>query len=326
MEAMAWSEEHRLGVDLMDEQHQELFRFAAECLGGESASRVVELFEELVGYAEFHFSSEEELMSACAYPHADVHAAEHMKLLRDGQAFKDRLKGEADVPMEEIADFLKHWLPGHVLGMDKVLAEFLKTGCPLGHVEQGDIPATQPDVAAPAQVNPMAEEFLAKWRRTQEVAEPSGPFKWSETLNIGNKQIDDQHKQLLNICNDLVHAVRNRADRGELTKIMSKLREYTIFHFNDEMALQEKSGYPYRGEHKQVHEQLKHAVMGFQGRLFHREEIEADKIIIFVKGWLVEHILRFDMAFGQYLRDGHKGGDPAAPRKKSPASGQPETK
>jgi hemerythrin-like metal-binding protein len=86
---------------------------------------------------------------------------------------------------------------------------------------------------------------------------------WSETLLIGKLEIDAEHKQLIRIANSLLRAMQEGRNKNDFAKILHELREYTVFHFNNEEEYMRSIGYPDLNKHIEEHNTLKKRVKGF---------------------------------------------------------------
>jgi hemerythrin len=79
-----WKEEYRVGVALIDQQHQKLFEIAnraynllADEWRIDKYDDIIVILEELRDYALFHFSVEEEHMKKIGYQRFLSHKVEH---------------------------------------------------------------------------------------------------------------------------------------------------------------------------------------------------------------------------------------------------------
>jgi hemerythrin len=153
-------------------------------------------------------------------------------------------------------------------------------------------------------------------------------IEWSDELCMGVKQIDDQHRELIRIANVLMKAVSLGRDERVLTNVIKRLREYTVFHFNSEESLMEDVRYPERGDHMNEHRRLKQNVKDYQRILYKKEAISPEEIFIFIRGWLLEHILTSDRELARFIHeqaaaDHSPGADKdAAPDETTTADGQ----
>lgn len=124
---------------------------------------------------------------------------------------------------------------------------------------------------------------------------------WSETLSIGKMEIDAEHKQLIRITNSLLRAMQEGRSKNDFAKILHELREYTVFHFNNEEEYMGSIGYPDLNKHIEEHNRLKKRVKDFQHCVFIGDKVECDALREMLKDWLVEHILSCDLLIKEYL-------------------------
>ncbi len=126
---------------------------------------------------------------------------------------------------------------------------------------------------------------------------------WSSKLETGVREIDDQHKQLIDIANRVVEAVQEKLGTLGVDEIIKELREYTVIHFSAEEELMAALHYPDHGPHHIEHERLKNQVKLWQRDLYQKEALTVGEVREFLRGWLIEHILRSDMAFKSWLQE-----------------------
>lgn len=126
-------------------------------------------------------------------------------------------------------------------------------------------------------------------------------IKWSRELSVDVKEIDDQHKKLINIVNTLLQAILSGHDKEILNDIFTKLREYTVYHFGCEEELMEDILYPKRAEQVQEHSQLKKDVKAFQRQIYLHEDPTTDEVLAFMKGWMLDHILTHDRELARFI-------------------------
>ena len=125
-----WDKRLEIGVEAMDRQHQELVRllnqvFAAVRAGGGPSDLEAPL-GALLTYTLRHFADEEALMERCHHPDLAPHRGVHRELAGAATALAQRCAaGDPEAPMETL-DFLKRWLVGHILGLDRAYAASFK--------------------------------------------------------------------------------------------------------------------------------------------------------------------------------------------------------
>lgn len=129
MALLEWSDEFSVGIELIDKQHQILFRainlLALAVQHNSSRDLMQEIFSTLRGYTDTHFAYEEELFDRFAYPETEAHKTQHRALLQRVIDLEQRWRaGEAEIG-PEVLKFLVDWLRTHILGTDKKYSKFL---------------------------------------------------------------------------------------------------------------------------------------------------------------------------------------------------------
>ena len=132
------------------------------------------------------------------------------------------------------------------------------------------------------------------------------PFiEWSDALIIGIKQIDDQHKGLVAIANEISEGFSSGWEQDARDKTLAKLVEHAVIHFATEESLMNVSSYPEEIAHKEHHQDLIKMIRLQVKKYQDSPEESGRELLFFVKRWLVEHILKDDKMMGEYfLRTG----------------------
>ena len=118
---------------------------------------------------------------------------------------------------------------------------------------------------------------------------------WQQSFDTGIKEIDNQHRQLLDYLNELGGAI-TFGDKKKTASVLDGLSDYTLSHFAFEEALMEEAEYKYSGPHKHVHQMLIKKVTGFDSKLKSGDEI-GEELYAFLRRWLINHIQRDDAAY-----------------------------
>lgn len=125
-------------------------------------------------------------------------------------------------------------------------------------------------------------------------------IEWHSGLSLGIEKIDDQHKNLIGLSNKLMDAAKHGVPKS-ITEAFHALREYTVYHFNDEEEYMKRIKYPKLQEHGQQHLVLKQQVKYYQEALYKKAEITEAEILDFLKKWLIDHIVYNDLDIKKYL-------------------------
>jgi hemerythrin len=126
-------------------------------------------------------------------------------------------------------------------------------------------------------------------------------FHWTVDFGIGIREVDEQHKALVDLLNRLHVAIRG--DDGSTTprRILDELADYTGSHFALEESLMRESNYPDLAAHKLIHEDLIGQIRGLQQKLDSDQTAITLELLHFLKVWLMRHINDADKRFGAYF-------------------------
>lgn len=131
MALLQWSSKFLTGIDLVDADHQALFRAINELhdhvSGGASADEVQATLDMLTNYVDSHFAREEALMERAGYPDIVEHMATHRRIQRQVQDYRTAFEENGEiVEMEAFLAFLGNWLKGHIAMSDVAYIPFVK--------------------------------------------------------------------------------------------------------------------------------------------------------------------------------------------------------
>ncbi len=124
---LAWSYRFATNIELVDTQHKKLFdllNVLSDCFDkeGPSEAMVDDAINQLVSYADKHFTEEEELMKEHRIDprHFDIHHLEHKSFMYDVERLRNYMS--IDEAAEELVSFITSWLTYHILSVDQVMA------------------------------------------------------------------------------------------------------------------------------------------------------------------------------------------------------------
>jgi len=123
-------------------------------------------------------------------------------------------------------------------------------------------------------------------------------FKWKDSYSTDIKEIDKQHKRLLEIGSELAQIVsaKDSLDHyDEIMKVLSELKKYTIYHFNYEEAMMEKYQYGDLDKHRREHQAFVTKIVEVESKDIdeNQKRVSMD-ILIFIADWIEKHILKTD--------------------------------
>ncbi|MBA2848788.1 hemerythrin family protein [Thermosulfuriphilus ammonigenes] len=124
---------------------------------------------------------------------------------------------------------------------------------------------------------------------------------WNDAFSVGVKCIDDQHKQLVKIINCVQRVKNIEKDRKKTITVLNCLIRYTDTHFITEEKLMKEYDYPEYKEHQEEHEKLLMDIFNIHS-LYEKGDITSNCLMVFLKDWLVCHILDTDRRCGLFLK------------------------
>lgn len=128
---------------------------------------------------------------------------------------------------------------------------------------------------------------------------------WDDTYSVEIQEIDEQHKCLIEIMNELYTAIAHKSNRDLISNVLDKLVDYTRIHFAVEETLMRVFHYEGYEAHKAIHDRIVTQVLEFQGKFRAGNDSVGMELLLFLKDWLFDHINKVDK---QYVKTFHKAG------------------
>lgn len=125
---------------------------------------------------------------------------------------------------------------------------------------------------------------------------------WEESYSVKVPSIDEQHKKLIDMINELYEGVEQNSPHDALGSVLAQLINYTEMHFKYEEDLFQQLNYSLSEEHIAEHDSLKQQVYEI------RDEFESTQSAVlsvkttqFLKDWLLNHIMGTDMQYSDHF-------------------------
>jgi len=132
--------------------------------------------------------------------------------------------------------------------------------------------------------------------------EPMMPLiVWTESLSVGIDSIDEQHKVLIQIINDLNNAKNNNETDAIMQQIFTRLIEYTEQHFKYEEDIFDEYAYEDTEAHKKQHQALIETIYELKQKFESGETRIGIEVLQFLNRWLTDHILKTDHAYTDFM-------------------------
>ena len=122
-------------------------------------------------------------------------------------------------------------------------------------------------------------------------------------MSVDVKMLDNDHKKLAILINDLHEGLMAGRNSKELDHIFDELVVYTRVHFAHEEQLLAEAGYSDVSVHKQEHDQKVQEVLRLQAHfLGAKESADYLQVLDLLKYWLLTHMENSDKEFVAFLK------------------------
>jgi hemerythrin len=125
-------------------------------------------------------------------------------------------------------------------------------------------------------------------------------ISFDEGLKVGIIVIDNQHEGLIVLLNELIKGRKLNKNLEFLLPTLDSLAQYASYHFKTEEKLIHVCQYPNSKRHIQRHEEFVETIRKVRHSTDLNNPIIIDKIIEFLRKWVLHHIKVEDKVFAQY--------------------------
>lgn len=124
---------------------------------------------------------------------------------------------------------------------------------------------------------------------------------WKDEYSVGINSIDQQHKKLVNLINQLTTAVDYSTGEEFEREALAELVDYTKTHFVYEEGLMEDNGYPDFEAHKAQHRAMIEEVDLVLAEYEKDHDTAMRHASDYLKNWLINHINGTDKQYSSFL-------------------------
>lgn len=121
-------------------------------------------------------------------------------------------------------------------------------------------------------------------------------FEWNEDLATGIETIDNQHKKLISIINELHESMKQGKGKEIINRVLEELLSYTKYHFGTEEELFKKYNYLESSAHIKAHTEFTNKINKY---IDGAKNSIAPTVSVFnyLVDWLRNHILLVDKKY-----------------------------
>ncbi len=176
----------------------------------------------------------------------------------------------------------KHFDPAVVRAFDDAMPEILR----IRELYRDDI------------IDPKQVLTLPPIRRRENVW-----ISWDDNLNVGIDTIDEHHRYLFDLINDLYAVVVNKRGTRQVARLIRSLDAYAKIHFRAEEQMM--SHYAYDGIGRQLHQHhaFEEKIGEFYDELHINPLVAQFDVLAYMRDWLIHHIRVEDAQLASLARN-----------------------
>jgi hemerythrin len=129
-------------------------------------------------------------------------------------------------------------------------------------------------------------------------------IEWDKKYEVGNLEIDSEHKIFVRIIQKIISATGMKKDRNYIERLIYEMLKYADFHFHSEETVMLELNYPDFSDHQKEHERLllklRNMVSIVELKDYSRPMVD---LIQFLTDWFVTYTITVDKKLADYLAD-----------------------
>lgn len=123
--------------------------------------------------------------------------------------------------------------------------------------------------------------------------------EWNDKYKLGVEKIDKQHKKLFDLAEEIYNLLKSDlfVDKyNKIVNLINELRDYTVFHFNEEEKYMESINYKKLFTHKIEHLKFIDTITKIDlDKIDENQDAYILELLDFVTNWIDNHILHTDL-------------------------------
>jgi hemerythrin len=126
-------------------------------------------------------------------------------------------------------------------------------------------------------------------------------FDWKDEYSVGIEEIDEQHKKIILLMNELIENIRDAREDCIIMEVLNDLQDYAKYHFRLEAEIFYRFDYFNVREHLVQHEYFVQKL-----QVLIKEELEKNnhvpqKTFDYLVDWFRGHMMKTDIEYSKYF-------------------------
>ncbi len=124
-----------------------------------------------------------------------------------------------------------------------------------------------------------------------------GALEWKDTYSVGVQVLDAQHRQLLDIINQISSARPDDRTEKFFFAALNLLVKYADIHFSTEEKYMRNCHYAGLADQEKEHREFTERVFALREKLAGKDRQIFTEIQTFLKDWYISHVLGTDRGY-----------------------------
>ncbi|PLX18521.1 MAG: hemerythrin [Marinilabiliales bacterium] len=126
---------------------------------------------------------------------------------------------------------------------------------------------------------------------------------WHDRYSVGVHSINDQHKKLVEMINNLYAEFYNGITDEFLNKLIVELEKYAVYHFAYEEKFMKLYNYNDLKAHEDEHNTFVEKIKKYKETVSVSNKIEVIDLATYLKNWLLKHIMGTDKKYSKLFQE-----------------------
>lgn len=127
-------------------------------------------------------------------------------------------------------------------------------------------------------------------------------IEWNERYSVGIQSIDDQHKEIFRLLDQLLQALKLGKAPQMLLRTITELEVYATSHFYKEEFFFREFNFPDSASHVREHEHFLKKINSLKGDAREGKLQSSLDLLYFLNGWIAHHILIVDIQYSDHFQ------------------------
>ncbi|MFH1061515.1 MAG: bacteriohemerythrin [Candidatus Omnitrophota bacterium] len=128
-------------------------------------------------------------------------------------------------------------------------------------------------------------------------------FEWQDDFSVHVREIDQQHKKLIVMINDIHLNLFKYARLDLQSKVVNAMIEYAADHFQTEEKYMAEFNYPLSIEHMAEHDKFRKKTKELKLKMQKQGYVMSMELLSYLKIWWKKHILITDMKYSEFFNE-----------------------